>query len=245
VGGAGGPVVVADGHAVPAAQAAAHQPGQQRLPVPRRARGLRGLPVGVQPREVRPVLLLGDVGRQATREQHQPLVLGPYYAPGVRAARDLPAGIDLTAPEGVIARVGRVAQHVLQRLPGRAPPFQVALRRPRARADRKLDLVLHEVTQDGVEGPEPGERGEDEADDVLRLLVGVEGRLARRAADVADRELQDQLAALGLGPLRRQHPLPDQENLCFRHRPLQAQQQAVVVISRIVDRVRVGEKGPR
>ena len=80
---------------------------------------------------------------------------------------------------------------------------------------------------------------------MLRLLVGVEGGLARRAADIADREREDQLAALGLGPLRGQHPLPDQENLCFRHGPLQPQQQPVVVIPRIVDRVRIGEKGPR
>jgi hypothetical protein len=50
---------------------------------------------------------------------------------------------------------------------------------------------------------------------VLRLLVGVEGGFARRAADVAGGKRDDQLAALGLGPLRAQHPLPDQENLCL------------------------------
>jgi len=37
--------------------------------------------------------------------------------------------------------------------------------------------MLDEVAQDRVEGPEPGERGEDEADDVLRLLIRVEGGL--------------------------------------------------------------------
>jgi hypothetical protein len=237
--------VVADRHAVPAAQAAAQQPGQQRLPVPGSARGLRGLLVGGQPGEVRAVLVLGDVGGKPARQHDQPLAGGLHHFPGVRAAGDLPAGIDLTAAVGVIARVSRVAQHVLQRLPGRAPPFQVALRRPRARADRKLDLVPDEIAQHGVEGPQPLEGPEDKADDVLRLLVGVEGGLAGRAAHVSGREREDQLAALGLGPLRAQHPLPDQENLCLAHRPLQPQQQAVVVIPRIVDRVRVSEKRPR
>ena len=237
--------MVPDGHAVPAAQAAAQQPRQQRLPVPRRARRLRRLPVGGQPREVRPVLLLGDVGRQAARQQHQPLVLGPHHPPGVRAAGKLPARVGLPPPVGVVAGVGGVAQHVLQRLPGRAPPFQVAFRRPRAHPGRQLDLVLHQVAQHRVERPQAPEGPEDEPDDMLRLLVGVEGGLPRRAAHVADGELHDQLAAPGLGPLRRQHPLPDQENLCLGHGPFQPHQQAVVVIPRIVDRVRVGEKGPR
>ena len=177
VGGAGGRVVVADRHAVPAAQAAAQQPGQQRLPVPRRARRLCRLPVGCQPRKVRLVLLLVEVGRKPPRKEHQPLVAALDYPPGVRAAGNLPAGIDLTAPEGVIARVGGVAQHVLQRFPGRAPPLQVALRRPRACPYRKLDLMLHEIAQYRVEGPEPAERAEDQADDVLRLLIRVEGGL--------------------------------------------------------------------
>ena len=126
-------VVVGDRHAVAAAQAAAQQPGQQRLPVPGSARGLRGLLVGGQPGEVRAVLVLGDVGGKPARQHDQPLAGGLHHFSGVRAAGDLPAGIDLTAAVGVIARVSRVAQHVLQRLPGRAPPFQVALRRPRAR----------------------------------------------------------------------------------------------------------------
>jgi hypothetical protein len=38
--------------------------------------------------------------------------------------------------------------------------------------------VLHEVAQDSVEGPEPAEPVENEADDVLRLLIRVEGRLS-------------------------------------------------------------------
>ncbi len=76
------------------------------------------------------------------------------------------------------------------------------------------------------------------------LLVRVEDNLAGRAADVPDRQRDRQLAALGLGQLARQHPLPDQVQLVFAHRPLQAQQQPVVADPRVVDAVRPGEQHP-
>ena len=77
---------------------------------------------------------------------------------------------------------------------------------------------------------------------MLRLLVGVEDDLAGRAADVSDRQRDRQLAALGLGQLARQHPLPDQVQFCLAHRSLQAQQQPVVVKAGIVDAVGVGQQ---
>src|SRR5712691_12902518 len=39
------------------------------------------------------------------------------------------ARIDLAAPVGVVPGIGRVVQHVLQRLPGRPAPFDLPLRR--------------------------------------------------------------------------------------------------------------------
>ena len=77
---------------------------------------------------------------------------------------------------------------------------------------------------------------------MLRLLVGVEDDLAGRAADIADRQRDGQLAALGLGEPARQHPLPDQVQLCLAHRSLQPQQQPVVIDPRVIDAVRIGEQ---
>ena len=65
--------------------------------------------------------------------------------------------------------------------------------------DRQLDLLSDEVAQHPVDRPEPAEGAEDQPDDVLRLLVRVEGGLAGRAADIADRQRDSQLAPLGLG----------------------------------------------
>jgi hypothetical protein len=52
---------------------------------------------------------------------------------------------------------------------------------------------------------------------MLRLLVRVEDNLAGRAAHVPDRQRDRQFAALGLGQLSRQHPLPDQVQSCLHN----------------------------
>ena len=61
-------------------------------------------------------------------------------------------------------------------------------------------------------------------------------------AGVPDRQRDRELAALGLGELARQHPLPDQVQFVFAHRPLQAEQQPVVVKPGVVDAVGVSEQ---
>ena len=110
--------------------------------------------------------------------------------------------------------------------------------------DRQLDLLVNQVAQHAVEGAQPGEGAEDQADDMLGLLVRIQDDLAGRAADIPDRQRDRQLAALGLGQLARQHPLPDQVQLVFAHRPLQPQQQPVVIDPRVINAVRVGEQHP-
>jgi hypothetical protein len=237
--------VVAHRHAVPAAPAAAQQPRQQRRAVPGRARRGGGLPVGGHPGDVRLVLLRGDIRRQAPWQQYQPLAGVLHHPPGVRPAGDLPARLDLPAAVGVIPGIGRVVQHVLQRLPGGAPPLELSLRRAPVNPDRQLDLPPDQVAEHAVERPQPPESAEDEADDVLRLLVGIEDDLAGRPACIPDRQRDRELAALGLGKLARQHPLPDQVQFCLAHRSLQAQQQPVVIEGRVVDAVGVGEQHPR
>ena len=67
--------------------------------------------------------------------------------------------------------------------------------------DRQLNLLADEVAEHPVEGPEPPEGAEDQADHMPGLLVRVEDDLAGRAADVPDRQRDRQLAALGLGQL--------------------------------------------
>ena len=149
-------VRVADRHAVPAAAAAAQQPGQQRRPVPGRARRGGRLLVGGHPGDVRLVLLLGDVGGQPAGQQDQPLGAVLHHPPCAGPAGCLAARVDLAAPPREVARVDRVMQHVLQRLPGRAAPLQFPLRRAGVDPDRQLDLLADEVAQHPVNSPQPG-----------------------------------------------------------------------------------------
>jgi hypothetical protein len=65
--------------------------------------------------------------------------------------------------------------------------------------DRQLDLMLDQVAQHRVEGPQPGKGPEDQADHVPGLLVRIQDDLPGRAADVPDRQRDRQLAAFGLG----------------------------------------------
>jgi hypothetical protein len=104
--------------------------------------------------------------------------------------------------------------------------------------------MLDQVAQHRVERSQPGEGPEDQTDHVLGLLVRIQDDLAGRAADVPDRQRDGQLAALGLGQLARQHPLPDQVQFVFAHRSLQAQQQPAVAGPRVVDAVGIGQQHP-
>ena len=138
---------------MPAAAAAAQQPGQQRRPVPGRARRGRGLPVGGHPGDVRLVLFRGDVGRQPAGQQDQPLAAVHDHPAGAGPAGHFAERLDLAAAVGVIPGVNRVVQHDLQRLPGRAAPLQFSFRRPGMDADRQLDLLTGQVAEHPVDGP--------------------------------------------------------------------------------------------
>ncbi len=242
--GGGGRVVVLHGHPVSAAYPAAQQSGQQRGPVARRPGRVGDLPVRGHPCDVRLVARRRDVRRHPIGQSDEPFVLAAHHPPGARASRDLLTGLHPAPPVGVVARVDRIVQHDLQGFPVRATPLQLALLRPRTRPHRHLNLMLHQVAQHCVEGAEPVEGVEDQAHDTTGLLIGVEHDLPGSAPRIADRQLDGQFAALGLGQPTRRHPLLDQVELCLAHRSLEPQQQPVVVERRVVHAVGIGQQAP-
>ena len=60
--------------------------------------------------------------------------------------------------------------------------------------------------------------------------------------DVADRGRAEQLAAAGLVQLALVHPLLEDVKLRLAHHPVQAEQEPVVVVGRVVDPVGVGQQ---
>ena len=152
------------------------------------------------------------------------------------------AGVDRAPAVGVGAGVGRVGQHLAERVPVRAAPGELALARPAAQPVRQPDVVGGQVDQHAVDRAPLLEQVEDQPDGRPHLLVGVERDLARRQPHVAARQVEEQLAAPGLGPASRVHAALEDVQLGLAHGALEAEQQAVVVGRRIVDAVAVGDE---
>jgi hypothetical protein len=112
----------------------------------------------------------------------------------------------------------------------RRPPFQLAPVRARACPHAEADAVLHEVTHDLAGGAEPLELVEDQADDGLSLLIGVERELAGRQLDVADRGDGEEFAPARLVVSAVVHPPLQDVQLRLAHDAGEPQQQAVVVV---------------
>jgi hypothetical protein len=98
------------------------------------------------------------------------------------------------------------------------------------------------MTEDPVDRPLPIELIEDQADDLLDLLVRIQADLSGRRLDVPDRDSDHQLPATGLVQFPLVHSLLENVKLCFIHHAGQPEQQAVRVFGRVVDRFRVGEQ---
>ena len=107
----------------------------------------------------------------------------------------------------------------------------------------KLRLILGEVLDDPERGPHLLEGVEDQAQRLLDLLVGIEDDLAGGVVDQPGGRPEAELAGSGLLQLAPQQPRPDPVQLGFAHGALDPQEQAVVVLSRIIDAVLVDDEG--
>ena len=83
------------------------------------------------------------------------------------------------------------------------------------------------MTENPVDRPLAIELIEDQADDLLDLLVRIQADLPGRRLDVPDRDGDHQLPATGLVQLPLVHPLFENMQFCFIHHAGQAEQQAV------------------
>jgi hypothetical protein len=96
------------------------------------------------------------------------------------------------------ASIEGVFEHHLDCRPIGAAPHQFAFPRPFSHAHPELDLVLSQVADQPAKRAQFVKGAEDEPNDLLHLLVGVELKLSRRAPDVADRQCKLQLAQASL-----------------------------------------------
>ena len=125
----------------------------------------------------------------------------------------------------------------------RPMPLQSPGVRPALHPHAQLDVMPHQVAEHGADRAEFVELVEDQPDDVLDLLVGVQGDPVAGQPDVAGGNDGEQLTAAGLVQPPVREPLLQEVQLGLAHGPFQPQQQPIVVQGRVVDAVLVGQQG--
>jgi hypothetical protein len=184
-----------------------------------------------------------DGGREPVADQHQAL-LRPAIPPAcTRPARDLPPRTGGAMAEPIRPGVGRVVQQVLERHPVGPPPFQVPPVRPGVGPNGDEDWVRDQVAEGPLESRLAVELVEDQPHRIPDLFVGVDHPHARGQADGADRRRAQEFAAAGLVELALVHPLLEDRKFCLAHHAVQAQEEAVVVVGRVVQPVGAGQQG--
>ncbi len=106
-------------------------------------------------------------------------------------------------------------------------------------------MVVSQEAQHRVDRAQPLEQVKDQADHRLDLLIRIQDHLTRGAAHETGGQRHGQLSPPRLGQPPRPHPLFNQVQLGLADRPLQPQQEPVIVVGRVVYPVRIGQQGPR
>ncbi len=104
--------------------------------------------------------------------------------------------------------------------------------------------MVDQVAEQAVQRRLAVELIEDQPHGHLDLLVGVDRPLAGGGPDVADRGRAQQLAAAGLVELALIHAFLENMKLRLAHHAVQPQEEAIVVVGRVVDPVDVGQEDP-
>jgi len=108
---------------------------------------------------------------------------------------------------------------------------------------REEQALLPEVTDGPGRGAGAPERREERAHGLLHRGVRIEHHPARRIGHEADRQPDLQLAAAGLGALATDQSGLEHMQLGLAHRALEAQQQPVVEVARVIEAVLVADEG--
>ncbi len=235
--------LVADGHGAPAATAQ-HDPLQQGAPFPRRAAmgGARQVAVIFEPGLVALILLPGDIAGVGVLDQDRGLRGGPVRSPPPRRGR-APAAFDPGATVSVGTGIGGVMQDLHRPAQIQRAPDQLALLRSLAPPRREEELVARKIAHHRQGAAQLFEPIQQQPHGSLDGFIRIEHDPRGRIIDEADRQGQPQRPLARLLPQAAQEPLPEPVQLRLAHRPLEPQQQAIIVLARVVDAVFIDHQG--
>jgi hypothetical protein len=200
--------------------------------------------VAVQARLVAEKLVPTDVARMGILEDNGPV--SPFTLVHLHLHRRPICGLDprlLAPPEDIRASVERIMEDgehapVLEWFPA-----QFALAPRLAAAARKAEPFAAEVAQHCHRRAMVLEQGKNEPYGVLDLLVRIQHDVPERIMDQANGQREAQLALLGFRHRAALHALPQPMEFGLRHRPLEAEQQAIIVVRGIIDAFLVNDQG--
>ncbi len=229
-------------HAAPAF-ATHHRPGQDRHGGARRAGDGPAPAVLPEAAEIGLVLLPGQVRGVVVAQEHG-AVLG--FAPDATAAAatrsDAPRIRGIATP-GIDAGISRVAHQLPQRLAVWRPPSQLSAVRPAEGAPWQLDPLLPQVTRQPAEAPQDRESPQDQPQDLLDLLVGIELQFAVGPDDIARGGLPQPFPATAPIQPTGLHALLELVQLETPHEALDRQDHPIIEIMWMIQAVLVGEQG--
>ena len=190
-------------------------------------------------------LLPGDVAGMVVVEDERPLLgddaARPSFDPGLLAGQDDVAGLGPSIDIGACVR--RIVEDGQDSPVVQGSPGQLAVAAPPVMAGREAEMVLGEILDHPERGPHPLEGVEDQAQRLLHLLVGIEDDLAGGVVDQPGGQPEAELAGPGLLQLAPQQPRAEPVQLGFAHGALDPQEQAVVVLSGIINAILVDDEG--
>ena len=112
------------------------------------------------------------------------------------------------------------------------------------RPNADADVVGEQVAEDLADRAQAPELVEDQSNDGTHLLVRVEVEPAAWGADVADRRVQEDLAAADLVEQPLAHPSPEEVELGLGHNPGQTEEEPIVVVGRVIQPVLIRQDSP-
>ena len=122
-------------------------------------------------------------------------------------------------------------------------PLQLSPVRAAGHAVGHLDVVLPQVAQQATDAAQAGELVQDQADDALHLLVGIELQFAVRADHVAGWSLAEPFATASAVQACGLHPLLNFMQLDSSHESFDGQEEAIVEIEGMVQAILIGQQG--
>ena len=178
-------------------------------------------------------------------DQHLALFPRGHAPTGPWPSGDLAARIRWSPTMCVRAGIAWMMKDVQQRFPARAAPLQVASIRTVMRTNPQPNPMSHQILQQPIHRTQLLELVEQQPYDRLHLLIRVQSQLIPGHTNVSGDRMVQQFSPPGLVQSSLVQPSLQNVQFGFAHGSFQSQEQAVVVVRRIVQTILIGQQGAK